>query len=1057
MMSVQEPAFGDLLRYFRDEAGLSRVDLAVLTKMSPETIGALERGTRRRPYPETIARLVRALDLSARDRALLESAAKQPRGVRTPAALQGATTAALRLIGRDSEWKWLWRGLRGPFPLLLLVGEPGIGKTRLLREAKTWSRDHDWRVLWGGFRQVSGGEPYAPILEAIERSAHSLPADQRADGLEDCAWLARLLPELSDELGPLDTPPGWSPEHEQRLMFNAVERYLENIAGPSGTLLVLDDLQRAGGDALRLLERLVRSRGARRILVLGAYRSTDVRTGNPLSALVTDLAKDQLVARLDLKPLKPGDAATLVNLLLGEIAYGDGTREADAPETSALVKDVVARTGGIPFFLVSCARLLRARAEQAAEGASDDQRQTAAARALRRAQGLGAMGEIPWDVAESVVERVARLPEAAQSLLHVAAVVGERAPRALLTAIAGLPEHEALSGLEAACYAGLLVEDEHGGQETYSFQHDVIREVIAASLATPRRTALHRDVAAALEPQVERHPAATRRAHERLVARLAHHYAHGRMPDKAVLYLRPAGDQAREKYAHLEAATCYATLADCLDDLERGREAAEARRDQATMLTYAGRYAEALVPLALAEESYRELGDVEQVAVVVAAIASTHAANGASDVGLAYLQPLTEGLSRPKGSAAAGGAAVAAVAPRARAWLLGTLAHLNFMAGRYDEALRAAQSALEVACAIRDPLLLAHTRLGAGVALLAVGKASDAATLLGEAIEAAEAAGDQPTLADALRMALWAHQTRGDFKSCRALQERALEKAQDVGNLACLGHTFFFQGLLAYYTGHWNEARSLAASAASQFGDIEVSPLGAYPPLGLGWLCLVSGQREEAMRYLEQAQAIARRSEGDQVLRFATALLAEEDLVNGRGDAACARLDPLFAAKPLQERTRLELRVLRAWAALETGAHDEADATARDCVERAQANDLRLLLPDAWRIQALCDLRRGRWADAEAALDRALDLCDAMPYPYAKAKALLVCGQLWLARAQPRRAREHLERAQAICADLGERLYGEVIERDLAALAVGDAVSPTSAGYAPGVDQMDRS
>jgi tetratricopeptide (TPR) repeat protein len=181
-----------------------------------------------------------------------------------------------------------------------------------------------------------------------------------------------------------------------------------------------------------------------------------------------------------------------------------------------------------------------------------------------------------------------------------------------------------------------------------------------------------------------------------------------------------------------------------------------------------------------------------------------------------------------------------------------------------------------------------------------------------------------------------------------------------------------------------------------------------------------------------EAEALARQSGPAQVLRFITELRAECELLAGQPAVANARLVPWFSGDPMQERTRLELIVLRAWAAVELGVEADADALVADAVGGARACQMHLILPDALRVQALWAMRQRRWEEAERALEEAVRLSHAMPYPYAEAKALYVFGQLWTTRGEPAQACECFTEALAICHRLGERLYGEAIERSLA-------------------------
>jgi hypothetical protein len=185
----------------------------------------------------------------------------------------------------------------------MLTGEPGIGKTRLLQAGAVYAGELGLRVLEGGCGRRGHQVPYAPLLGALQGHLAVQTARRRQRELRGCAWLVRLLPELAEQgVEPLPT---WAvpPEHERRLMFAAVARFLGNVASPAGTLLVLDDLQWAGVDALDLLATLARAATAVPLRIVGAYRDTEVAPRDPLAVLLADLAQAGLAAQRALGPL----------------------------------------------------------------------------------------------------------------------------------------------------------------------------------------------------------------------------------------------------------------------------------------------------------------------------------------------------------------------------------------------------------------------------------------------------------------------------------------------------------------------------------------------------------------------------------------------------------------------------------------------------------------------------------------------------------------------------------------------------------------------------------
>ncbi len=260
MSTTGHPIFSVLLKRFRRTAGLTQEALAARAGYSAVYVSMLERG-QRQPLPATVQLLATALNLAPHDRELLLTAARGRDGAADRRATRRDTTQPV--IGRARELGAIETQLIGASPpVLALAGEPGIGKTRLLREAVARGAAYGWRVLHAGCQRRGGQDLYAPLLGAIEqyvRDAHAREPERLRVALRGCAWLARLLPELAeDELEPL---PAWTvaPEQERRLVADAVSLFLSNVAGPAGTILALDDLQWAGLDALDLLTALVRS------------------------------------------------------------------------------------------------------------------------------------------------------------------------------------------------------------------------------------------------------------------------------------------------------------------------------------------------------------------------------------------------------------------------------------------------------------------------------------------------------------------------------------------------------------------------------------------------------------------------------------------------------------------------------------------------------------------------------------------------------------------------------------------------------------------------------
>lgn len=192
-------AFGVLLRRYRQRAGLTQEALAEHAALSARGISDLERGVNRAPRPVTLGLLARALKLSASEQQRLEAAAHAA-DLAVSAATSGAQPEATwpPFVGRTDELAMLAQHLAGMEPSVLVVaGEPGIGKSRLLQEAASRAARAGWAVLAGGCQRRGSQEPFAPLSEALDRHLESCPPERLCTALDGCAWLVRLLPELA--------------------------------------------------------------------------------------------------------------------------------------------------------------------------------------------------------------------------------------------------------------------------------------------------------------------------------------------------------------------------------------------------------------------------------------------------------------------------------------------------------------------------------------------------------------------------------------------------------------------------------------------------------------------------------------------------------------------------------------------------------------------------------------------------------------------------------------------------------------------------------------------
>ncbi len=435
-------------------------------------------------------------------------------------------------VCRDRELERLrlrWKeAVAGGRSLVLLGGEPGIGKTRLAAEIAGELRDEGALVL-GGRCDEDMGVPYQPFVEGLRHYVTHAAAPLRLG--RHPGELARLVPELTELVPDLPEPLRSDPETERYRLFDALAAWLGDVSlEASPVLLVLDDLHWAAKPTLLLLRHILRAAQPMRLMVLATYRDTDVGPGHPMGELLADLPRLDDAERLSLTGLdSPGVEAFVA------AAAGHDLDE----ESEALARMVWRETEGNCFFV---AEVLRHLAESRAIEVHDGRWVPMA--------DIDQIG-IPEGVRDVVRGRLGRLPDEVNSVLCVAAVAGLEFDVRLVEAAAAFSEDEFVAALDAAVAARLLVEMP-GPVPRNRFSHALVRATLYDGLTVARRRLLHRRVAEAIEglhaAQLDDHLPA-----------LAHHWREaGSDADRAIEYAMRAGDRSLAQLAHDEAARFYA-------------------------------------------------------------------------------------------------------------------------------------------------------------------------------------------------------------------------------------------------------------------------------------------------------------------------------------------------------------------------------------------------------------------------------------------------------------------------------------------------------------------
>ncbi len=444
--------------------------------------------------------------------------------------------------------------------LALVEGEAGVGKTRLVEEAARYAEAQGAVVLRGRCYEFGGSVPYQPIAEALRTQIAN--NELRIANLGDVwlAELARLLPEVREMRPDLPSPIRGSGEAARQRLFEAVLRFLKQVASDASCLLFLDDLHWANQSTLDLLHYLVRQLSGAPVWIVGTYRPEEVSLSHPLTRLRQGLSRDHLVSRLILEPLSSKSVEEIACSLVGE------------EEGAAFGALLYQESEGNPFILVETVNDLQEQGVLRGEEGEHWQW-----------SGPPAAKVLPACVWDVVLQRVGRLSEPAQRLLTLAAVIGRQFNGPLLQAAAGQDVDAVDESLDEWLTRRLVRQYPASSiQQTvsslqYDFNHDKIRTAVYHAAGEVRRRMLHRRVGEALE---QLFPGQTAEQ----VGLLAHHWEQAGEPEKAGGYLLRAGDRARLLYAHEEAIDYYRRALAYLK--EQGQHEQAARTLMKLGLTY---------------------------------------------------------------------------------------------------------------------------------------------------------------------------------------------------------------------------------------------------------------------------------------------------------------------------------------------------------------------------------------------------------------------------------------------------------------------------------------
>ena len=692
-------------------------------------------------------------------------------------------------VGRRSEGDRLsaaWQSVAsGTRRVVLISGEPGVGKTRLAAELARAAHEDGAIVLYGRCDEDLG-VPYQPFVEAFRPYVASCDRDELAEQVARFGGdLARLVPELAERVPDLPGALRADPETERYRLFDAVMCFLDRVTGTTPVVVVLDDLHWAAKPTLLLLRHLARAEWTGSLLLLGTYRESELSRTHPLAEMLADLRRGLAAERIALRGLDVREVEEFVEAAAGHDLDAEGTW---------LARTLHDETEGNPFFMGQVLLHL-------VESGAIIERDGRWVRAIP-ADEIG----IPEGVREVVGRRLARLGSETNAVLAAAAVIGREFDRDVLMSALDLDREAVLDALEEAEEANLITTG-NGPRGRYSFVHALVRSTLYEEVPTTRRLRQHRRVGEALERDVDRH-----------LDELAYHFAEAAAlgeTAKAVDYGRRAALRAVERLAYEEAAISYERALASLDPDSVGdcEQRAELLLELGRVIWMAGERAHAREELAEAISLARETNRADLLADAAITSGGIRAWAEAGLVDDNLVRLLEEALDTlPSGDS------------RFRAMLSGRLAaELYFRPGSIERRRELSTQSIAMARRLDDASTLAYVLNATHWGMWMPGSSREREATAQEALGLANAAGDRNGEAPARSWLFTDLIELGDIPGATEQLVKELELAEELRQPELRWGAVVHQSALEAFLGRLDEAQRLADDALAIGQQVGIS------------------------------------------------------------------------------------------------------------------------------------------------------------------------------------------------------------------------------------------
>jgi len=751
-----------------------------------------------------------------------------------------------QMIGREHEldklkrrWDLVRLGEYRSEPLLLIAGEGGIGKTRLLRELEVYTNLRDGYILHGVAREQDVGTPYAIFATTLGNYISEQPAHVLRNQMSGfiAGEVVKLVPQLAEKLGHIQPNPPLESSAERARLLEQISKFLLNIANDQPTLLILDDLHFADPGSLDILSALLRQAVGSPLLAAGAYRSVGLSYSNPINRLINTVSSSGLSHQIALRRLPQTAVKQMLEVLLGNSV------------SRKFVKSIYQATEGNPYFVEELVKSL----------VVDGQ---IVLRDGRWEQQSSSLVQVPNSVRAVLGKRLDHIKKQTFQLLQLASVIGRSFSLELLLKASPFDDDIVQWAIEEALGAQLIEvikivdqppETTQGEIEVdYQFQHALIRETLLADeeLRPLRRRRLHRRVAKAMEQMVNG-------VSPKNPAELARHFIAAAQDEQAVPYLRQAGERAYRFYANEEALDYFEQACEILEDVSPDLSGAERQEN--------------------IRERFDLLGQQRKIADLI----------GDRDREFALLEQMQE---------------LAEMLADKKLWVevFSQLSGYYWHIGRLDKAEETARRALDVARKEdnKPGMLYALEQIARVLWTRRDGQSMDYAT---QALELAQALEDQAvegrltelvgqiytnTLYDPERAAIYFNRAleicratdnryeeawtlwgmgglstlAGDFIGALQRYKKAKKISENIGSTLQVGWDLYSMGNAWYNLGNFDEALDCLQEAQEIFDTARHTRGKINALISLGQVYLVQQQFDQALTYFDEAlrQAEAR-------------------------------------------------------------------------------------------------------------------------------------------------------------------------------------------------------